>query len=244
MNFSSKSVFVTGGATGIGEALVRAFHASGALVSFNDIAQDEGRALAAELGPKVHFVYADATDTGSLQASIDEGAKLNGGLDVLVNNVANDLRDNPSQITTDSWRRSMSVNLDPVFFASQRAKPYLSARGGGAIINFSSLNILLGPADLIAYTAAKSAIIGLTKSLATAWGSDRIRVNAIIPGWVVTEKQKKLWLTPELESEWKEQCRIKDDLTPEDVANLTLFLASDQAKMITAQGIVIDGGRV
>jgi NAD(P)-dependent dehydrogenase (short-subunit alcohol dehydrogenase family) len=136
----------------------------------------------------------------------------------------------------------MAVNLDCGFFAAQAAIPLMPA--GGAIINFSSINALLGPAGMPAYVAAKSAIVGLTKALARQYGPDGIRVNAILPGWVVTQRQLDLWLTPEAEADWMEQVALKQRILPEDVANLALFLAADDSRMITGQAMVIDGGRV
>ena len=247
LDFTGKSVFITGGATGIGAELVHQFVALGASVAFNDINETAGEALAARLSPntagQVLFLKADASDANALQDSVDGGVSKLGGLDALINNVANDQREMLEDITPESWRSNLAINLDPVMFASKAAAPYLKAAGGGAIVNFSSLNALLGPADLITYTTAKAGILGLTKSLAETLGTDRIRVNAIIPGWVVTEKQRQLWLTPEAEADWKELCALKDDLLPEDVTNLAVFLASPLARMITGQGFVIDAGR-
>ena len=247
LDFTGKRVFVTGGATGIGAELVCQFAALGAGVAFNDINESAGEALAARLSQAaaapILFLRADASDATALQESVADGAGKLGGLDALINNVANDQRETLDDITPETWRGNLAINLDPVMFASKAAVPYLKAAGGGAIVNFSSLNALLGPADLITYTTAKAGIIGLTKSLAEALGPDRIRVNAIIPGWVVTEKQRHLWLTPEAEAEWKAMCALKDDLRPEDVAHLAVFLASPLSRMITGQGFVIDAGR-
>lgn len=236
-------VFITGGATGIGAAMVEAFAGQGARVAFNDIDTAAGEALAARLGADCHFLPADATDPSALQASVREGEHVTGGLAVLVNNVANDQREDAAAITPDSWQAGLAVNLDPVIFAVQAALPAMAARGTGSVINLSSLNAFLGPADLPTYTAAKAAILGLTKSLARHYGARRIRVNAIVPGWVVTEKQRRLWLTPDAEAEWKAQCALKDDLLPGHIADLALFLASDAACMITGQAHVIDAGR-
>ncbi len=242
-DLTGAGVFITGGATGIGAAMVRAFVAQGARVAFNDIDHAAGQALATECGPACHFLAANAADPTALQASIREGEHLTGGLSVLVNNVANDQREDAATITPDSWHAGLAVNLDPVIFAAQAALPAMAARKAGSVINFSSLNAYLGPADLPTYTAAKAAILGLTKSLARRYGPDRVRVNAIVPGWVVTEKQRRLWLTPEAEADWKAQCALKDDLLPGHVADLALFLASDAARMITGQAHVIDAGR-
>ena len=137
----------------------------------------------------------------------------------------------------------MAVNLDPTFLAAQAAYPFLRAAGGGAIINFSSITALLGNPDLPAYVAAKGAVIALTKSLARAWGGENIRVNAICPGWVITERQLTLWLTPEAEAAWMDQVALKTRIQADDVARLALFLAADDSAMITGQNLVIDGGR-
>lgn len=236
-------VFITGGATGIGAAMVAAFMRQGSRVVFNDINAASGEALAGRLGPTCHFLHADAADPSALQASVREGEHLTGGLQVLINNVANDQREDAADLTPDGWRKNLSINLDPVIFASQAALPAMAKRGKGSVINFSSLNALIGPADLPTYTAAKAGILGLTKSLARRYGRDGIRVNAIVPGWVSTEKQRQLWLTPEAEAQWKALCCLTDDLLPEDVANLALFLASDASRMITGQAHIIDGGR-
>ncbi len=237
-------VFITGGATGIGAAIVECFADQGARVAFNDIAEIEGNQLADKTDGEVHFSVCDVTEAGKLKEAIDEAATKLGGLDVLINNVANDQRQAFDEIDPEDWRRSLAVNLDPVFLATSAAIPHLRRAGGGSIINMSSLNAFLGPADLPAYTAAKAAIIGLTKTTARKYGPDRIRANAIVPGWVVTDRQKSLWLTPQAEQEWKEMCCLKDDLLPEDVARLALFLASEDASMITNQAFIIDGGRI
>lgn len=242
-SLSGKRVFVTGGATGIGAALVARFAREGAIVGFNDLAAEAGQALAAATA-NTQFVVADASDPAALAGSITSFAEQAGGLDVLVNNVANDVRHRIEEVTPAFWRSNLAVNLDPVFFATQAALPHLRAAGGGSVINFSSINIYIGPADIAVYTAAKAGIIGLTKSFARALGPDRIRVNAIVPGWVVTEKQKALWLTPDAEAAWRELCCLKDPLLPDDVAALALFLAADDSRMITAQALSVDAGRM
>jgi len=247
LNLAGQRVFITGGASGIGAEMVTQFCALGAKVAFNDIDTQAGEALMARLAPKsaVHpvFLACDASKPTQLVQAINTGAEQLNGLDTLINNVANDRREIMDEITPERWRENLAVNLDPVMFASQAAAGHIRAAGGGAIINFSSLNALIGPADLITYTTAKAGILGLTKSLAEALGDDRIRVNAIIPGWTVTEKQRELWLTPQAEAEWKAQCALKDDLMPADVAHLAVFLASPLARMISGQGLVIDAGR-
>ncbi len=242
-SLTGRHVFITGGATGIGAALVQAFAAQGSTVSFIDIAVEAGQALAAHLGTAVWFQACDVTSPEGLQAAIAQAAGRSGPVTVLVNNVANDQRQRAVEMAASAWRANLAVNLDPVFLASQAVQPGMVASGGGAIINLSSINALLGPADLSAYTAAKAAVIGLSKSLAHEWGVDNIRVNAVSPGWVVTERQLQLWLTPEAEAAWMEQVALKKRIAPEDVARLVLFLAADDSALITGQNLVVDGGR-
>ena len=241
-SLAGRRVFITGGATGIGAALVTAFAAQGAVVGHVDLAADAAAMLADRLAAAPWFRALDVTDTPALQAAIADFATHAGGLDVLINNVANDSRHDPLSVDEARWRGLMAVNLDCGFFATQAAIRLMPA--GGCIINFSSINALLGPAGMPAYVAAKSAIVGLTKALARQYGPDAIRVNAILPGWVVTQRQLDLWLTPEAEAEWMSQVALKQRILPEDVANLALFLAADDSRMITGQALVIDGGRV
>lgn len=248
-SLAGRTIFITGGATGIGAAMVESFAAQGALVGYIDLAEDAGEALNASIaasgGPSPWFRRVDVTDIAALQAAISEFAETAGGLDVLVNNVANDTRHDPLEVTQDSWRQCMAVNLDCAFFAAQRAAELMKARGkGGAIINFSSINAVLGPANMPGYVTAKAGLVGMTKALARDFGADAIRVNAILPGWVVTQRQLDHWLTPEAEDAWMEQVCLNERIMPEDAANLALFLAADDSRMITNQSFVIDGGRV
>ena len=242
-SLKDRHIFITGGATGIGAALVEAFAAQGSKVSFIDIAVEAGQALAARLGGAVAFQACDVTSAEGLQAAIMQAARQWGPVTVLVNNVANDQRHRAAEMEASAWRANLAVNLDPVFLTSQAVQAGMVASGGGSIINLSSINALLGPADLSAYTAAKASVIGLSKSLAREWGADNIRVNAVSPGWVVTERQLQLWLTPEAEAAWMEQVALKKRIAPEDVSRLVLFLAADDSAMITGQNLVIDGGR-
>jgi NAD(P)-dependent dehydrogenase (short-subunit alcohol dehydrogenase family) len=236
---------ITGGATGIGAAMVRAFAGQGAAVGFVDLERAEGQALAAEVGGGTWFRCVDVTDTASLKGAIGEFAAKGGGLSVLVNNVANDMRHDPAATTEAMWRGSMAVNLDAAFFASQAAIALMRGPSGhgGSIINFSSINAITGPPRMPGYVAAKSALLGLTKALAREYGPEDVRVNCILPGWVVTERQLKLWLTPEAEAAWMKDVPLKRRIMPEDVARLALFLASDDSAMITGQTFTIDGGR-
>ena len=243
-----RKVFITGGATGIGAAMVEAFAAQGAVVGHLDLATEAAEALADQLEQaglaRPWFRRVDVTDAAALKAAIADFGAASGGLDVLVNNVANDTRHDPLATTEAGWRACLAVNLDCAFFASQRAVELMRAGGGGAIINFSSINALLGPSEMPGYVAAKAGLLGLTKAFARQYGPDRIRVNTILPGWVVTQRQLDLWLTEEAEAAWMEQVCLKQRIEPVDAANLALFLAADDSRMITNQQFVIDGGRV
>jgi len=240
-DLAGKRVLITGGATGIGEALVRGFAAQGAAVTFLDIQKAPGDALAAQL-PGACFLACDLADPEAL-AQAAASAQAAGPFDVLINNAAHDLRQPAADVTAQDWRRGLAVNLDPQFLLARALYPGMKQAGGGVIINLSSINPLLGLAGMAAYVAAKGAVNALTKALAREWGPDRIRVNVISPGWVVTDRQLALWLTPEAEKAWMDQVALKERLMPEDIARTALFLASDEARMITGQNIVVDGGR-
>lgn len=242
-------VFITGGATGIGASLVQAFSEQGARVGHVDLEDGEAAALGDTIvgsgGERPWFRKTDVTDLDALQSAVRDFAGETGGLDVLVNNVANDTRHDPLSTSTADWRKCMAVNLDSAFFAAQAAIEIMRSGGrGGAIVNFSSINALLGPDSMPGYVTAKAGLLGMTKALARQYGPDDIRVNAILPGWVVTQRQLDLWLTEAAEEEWMEQVCLKRRIEPCDAARLALFLASDDSKMITNQSFVIDGGRV
>jgi NAD(P)-dependent dehydrogenase (short-subunit alcohol dehydrogenase family) len=237
-----RAVFVTGGASGIGAAIVAAFHGQGSKVAFVDRDRAAGETLAARL-PGVRFTVCDVTEPGALEHAIAETAAGLGPVGVLINNVADDTRHAADATDGMAWRAALAVNLDPAFLASRAVHAGMKAAGGGAIVNLSSINALLGPPDMAAYVAAKGAINALTKALAREWGGDAVRVNAISPGWVVTERQLALWLSPQAEAAWMEQVALQRRILPDDVARLALFLASDDAGAITGQNLVIDGGR-
>jgi NAD(P)-dependent dehydrogenase (short-subunit alcohol dehydrogenase family) len=241
-SLNHRVVFITGGASGIGASFVREFHDQGAEVAFVDLQDDAGRALADELG-ETWFRRCDVTDAAALQGAIRDAAEALGPITILINNVANDTRMSAADMTPETWRKSLAVNLDPAFLAATAVYPMMKAAGGGSIVNVSSINALLGPADLAAYSAAKGAINAMSKSLAREWGPDNVRVNALSPGWVVTPRQLELWLTPEAEADWKKQVALQQRIQPEDVARLALFLAADDSQMITGQNLVIDAGR-
>ncbi|HEX3700688.1 MAG TPA: SDR family oxidoreductase [Phenylobacterium sp.] len=242
-SLKDKVVFITGGASGIGATFVTSFRDQGAKVAFVDLKQADGDALMQKLGGNAWFGQCDVTDAKALQAAIGQAAKALGPITVLINNVANDTRQVTAEMTPETWRKDLAVNLDPVFIAATTVYPMMKAAGGGVIVNISSINALLGPPDLAGYVAAKGAINALSKTLAREWGADRIRVNAVSPGWVITPRQLELWLTPDAEKEWMKLTALQDRIMPDDIARLALFLASDDSRMITGQNLVIDGGR-
>ena len=247
-SLNGRTILITGGATGIGASMVRRFAGQGARVGFIDI--DERSAsnlvsLVTERGlAPPWFRRVDVRDIDQLKSAIADFADAHDGLAVLVNNVADDSRHSPLEVTEESWRNGLAVNLDPAFFASQAAIPIMQGAGQGSIINFSSINALIGPTQMPGYVSAKAALLGLTKALARHYGPDGIRVNAILPGWVATERQLSTWLTDEAERDWMRGVALKRRIRPGDVASLALFLASDDSSMITNQFFVIDGGRV
>jgi len=245
-DLEGKSVYITGGGSGIGAALTEGFMAQGAQVAF--IGRSDASAFVQEMAEKYGraplFIQGDITDTQALQASIDQAAQAHGPLDVLVSNAANDKRHDWTQLTSDEWDTLLSINLKAYFFAAQAAGKMMQARGTGAIINFSSISYMMGNAGYPAYTAANGGITALTRSLARELGPDGVRVNALAPGWVLTQKQLDKWATPEgLAGHLERQC-LKTHLVPRDVVDATLFLASDASRMMTGQCMVVDGGVV
>ncbi len=246
-SLAGRHALVSGGATGIGEALVRALTLQGCFVSFFDIDQVAGNALAQELtasGAQAHFTGVDLSDIECLQASIAARIQRWGAIRILINNAADDQRHGLQDVTSEQFDLCMSVNLKHHFFAAQVVAPAMAEAGGGSIINMSSNSWLLGLTGYPGYVAAKAGIYGLSKSLARELGPQKIRVNTVLPGWVMTQKQKNLWLTPESEAELMSQQSLKEKIQPDDVADLVLFLASDNSRMISGQSFVIDGGRL
>lgn len=241
-SLSDQGVFITGGATGIGAAMVRAFCAQGARVAFADLNATAATELVLALGNMPQFFHVDVTDTDALQQAIRQAHDF-ASMRVLVNNAANDMRHSPNDMSPQAWRDCMAINLDAAFFAAQASAPLMAAQGGGSIINLSSINALLGPKQMPGYVSAKAGLIGMTKALARDYGSDLVRVNAILPGWVVTERQLQTWLTPKEEALWMQQVALPKRLMPDSVAQLALFLGAQDSAMITGQSFTIDGGR-
>jgi len=238
-------VLVSGGASGIGEAIVRAFSGQGAKVGFLDIADDAANKLTAELSPNgtVHYERCDVTDIAALDRAIGNVRRALGPITILINNAAHDQRHKLDDVTPALWDERIAVNLKHQFFAAQAVYPDMKAANNGAIVNFGSSAYLVGDKDLLIYSTAKAGVIGLTRALARDLGEHNIRVNAVIPGWIMTQRQLDLWLTPEAENDLMQRQCIKRKLYPDDVARLVLFLSSDDASGCTNQSYVIDGGR-
>ena len=240
-------VIITGGASGIGEAVVRAFAQQGAKVRFRDVPDDAAAALIESLGsarnlPAYH--HCDLTDIGALQETIGRIAAEAGTVDVLVNNAGNDTRHNVSDVTPEFWDQTMAVNLKHQFFAAQAVIPAMQRAGQGSIINMSSIGLVIPSVNQSVYVTAKAAIVGMTRTLAHEIGDSNIRVNAVMPGAILTERQKRLWLTDAYKAEVLHNQALKRMILPEEVARLVLFLAADDSSAITNQSYVIDAGWV
>ena len=238
-SLANKRVLITGGGSGIGAGLVEAFARQGSDIVFFDIAVEDSQALAEQTGAA--FRQVDLTSIGALQAAIAAEIEAGGTFDVLVNNAANDDRHKFDEVTEDYWDNRLNVNLKHHFFAAQSVVPGMRQKGGGAIVNLGSISWHLGLPELPLYQTAKAAIEGLTRSLARDLGEDNIRVTCVVPGNVRTPRQLK-WYTPEGEAEIVSAQCLKGRLAPEDVAALVLFLASDDAKLITGHEYFVDAG--
>jgi NAD(P)-dependent dehydrogenase (short-subunit alcohol dehydrogenase family) len=239
-SLAGRVALVTGGATGIGAVIVRGFVRNAARVAFLDIDRAAGERLAAETGAL--FLPCDLTDTPALRAAVTEVETRLGPVRALINNAANDQRQGLAELGPEDWDASQSVNLRAQVFAIQAVVPGMTAAGGGAIVNLSSVAWMFGAPEMLAYATAKSAVIGLTRSLGVALGADGIRVNAIAPGAVMTERQMRLWHTADSKARLVAMQAIKADLLEEDIAAAALFLCSDDARMITKQCLTVDGG--
>lgn len=246
-SLAGRVVVITGGASGIGATFVRAFATQGARVAFLDMDEEAGGALVAEVAATSEtaplFVPCDLLDIKALRAAMAQVRRSLGDAAVLVNNAANDQRQVLAEVTPAEFDWMIGVNLKHVFFAAQAVVPQMQARGGGSIINMSSIAWMRGAPALPVYAAAKAAIVGFTNSLARLVGPDRIRVNAIAPGMVITERQRRLWYPDEQTiAEIRSRQAIADALTPDDIANMALFLASDDSQRITRQCFQVDAG--
>jgi NAD(P)-dependent dehydrogenase (short-subunit alcohol dehydrogenase family) len=245
-SLNGRCVFITGGGSGIGATLVEAFAAQGTKVAFVDVAEAPSRALAERLagaGQAAPWWRAcDVRDVAALQAAIADAARALGDFHVLVNNVASDTRHTLAEVTPDFYDDRIAINQRAALFALQAVVPGMQRLGGGSVVNLGSISWQIKQADLPCYAIAKSAVNGLTRGTAASLGRDRIRVNTVSPGWVMTERQLTLWVTPESAREIERNQCLPDRLQPEDIAAMVLFLASDDAKMCTAQEFIVDGG--
>lgn len=245
-DLKERHVFITGGGSGIGAALTEGFLRQGAKVSF--VQRSDADSFAGEMetktGRRPLFLRCDITDVEALRAAMTRAQEELGDIAVLVNNAANDMRHKLGDYSPEDWDRNHAVNLRPYFFTAQFVAPFMAKNGGGAIVNYSSASYLMGNDGYPAYVAANAAITGLTRALARELGPENIRVNALVPGWVLTQKQLDKWATPaDLRDHMDKQC-LKEHLAPEDMVGGTLFLASKASKMMTGQVLVIDGGVV
>lgn len=245
-DLKNSSVFITGGGSGIGASITEGFIEQGAKVAF--VQRSDASEFVAQMqqkhGVTPLFIKCDITDIDALQAAMAQAEQAHGVITTLVNNAANDARHSVSDYTPEQWDMGMAVNLRPHFFTAQTASPGMRKAGHGSIINFSSISYLMGNAGYPGYVASKAAITGLTRALARELGPDKIRVNSLLPGWVLTQKQLDMWATPQdLAAHLDKQC-LKEHLAPRDIVDATLFLASQASRMVTAQALVVDGGTV
>lgn len=245
-DLKGKSVFITGGGSGIGAALTEGFLRQGAKVAFCQRSDATAFCDAMEqaTGNRPLFLPCDIAVTDQLQLTLASAAKVHGPITVLVNNAANDQRHDTLKTDQTFWDWSIDVNLRSYFFACQSVIPGMQAAGGGSIINFSSISFMMADKGYAAYITANAGIVGLTRTLAREFGPDHVRVNAVAPGWVLTERQKEHWVTPEsLAAHLERQC-LPDPIQPADVAGTVLFLASEASRMMTSQTLILDGGYI
>lgn len=240
------SVLITGGGSGIGAALVEGFSSQGAKVAFIDIAEAASLAVCDHVEQKTCarplFLKTDLRDLEALRAAVARAIEAHGPVTVLVNNAALDDRHAIESVTAEFWDHNQAINLRPHFFTAQAVAPGMKQAGRGSIINFTSTSFMINHPNMPSYTTAKAGIIGLTKGLAGELGPHGIRVNAVAPGWVITERQRELWVTDgTLATHVSRQC-LKEVMQPEDMVGPCLFLASDAARMLTAQTLIVDGG--
>ena len=247
-SLKNRVVFVTGGGGGIGASIVEHFCQQGAKVGFVDIDEAGSRATVEQIAAAGHakplFVPCDVTDINALRVSVGKVREALGPITVLINNAAHDQRHSIDEVTPDYWDDRIAVNLKHQFFAAQAVYPDMEAAGGGAIVNLGSVSWMIGQGGMPCYTTAKSAVAGLTRSLARDLGPKNIRVNCVVPGWIMTQRQIDLWLTPEGEAELLQRQCLKRKLVPADIARAVLFFAADDSSACTNQSYIVDGGWV
>lgn len=242
-SLKDKTVLVSGGAQGIGAEIVEAFAAQGARVGFLDLDETASEAIAASK-ENVTYEICDLRDIGAMQSALTKLTDRLGPAHVLVNNAARDDRHDWKDVTPEYWDERQATNLRHMFFAIQAVAPGMMERGGGSIINMGSNSWWEAGGGFPAYATAKSAVHGLTRTMARDLGESRIRVNTVVPGWIMTERQKELWATPEaLETHRTRQC-LPDLIDPVYVARMVLFLASDDAAMCSANNYMVEAGSI
>jgi NAD(P)-dependent dehydrogenase (short-subunit alcohol dehydrogenase family) len=246
-SLQEKGVLITGGATGIGASMVEHFAAQDSRVAFLDVDESSATKLIESVAGAKHaplFLKCDLTDIAALRSAIEKLEGKLGAVNVLVNNAARDDRHKTAEVTPEYWDERMAVNLRHQFFAAQAVVPGMTRAGGGSIINMSSISWIIPSTGLPAYVTAKAGIVGLTRTLSREFGAANIRVNCVLPGAIMTERQRRLWFTPEYLAEVMKAQALKRELVPDDVARLVLFLAADDSATITGQNFIIDGGWV
>lgn len=241
-SLNNKRVIISGGGSGIGAELVKAFAAQGARVAFLDIDEDAGQELATTLGEQVRFRTCDIRDISRLQAAITDIEADQGPTYILINNAGLDDRHAIEDITPEYWDNCQAINLRHHVFATQAVLPAMKAAGGGVVINLGSISWMRGRPGMVGYTAAKAAINGLTRTLAQELGEHGIRVNSLVPGAILTPRQERLWLTPEVNQRFLDQQALKFRLHADDVARLALFLGSEESRGCTGQNFIVDAG--
>jgi|TARA_B000000557_G_scaffold54743_1_gene42278 NAD(P)-dependent dehydrogenase (short-subunit alcohol dehydrogenase family) len=242
-SLNNKVVVITGGGSGIGESITRSFIKQGAKVAFLDFNEKDSIKLIKDLNTdNLHFEFCDLRDIEQLKNSIKKISSKFGPIQILVNNAARDDRHSLQSVTSEYFDERIATNLKHQLFASQAVVSDMEKNGGGAIINMGSTSWMIGQGGMPCYTTAKSAIQGLTRGLARDLGPKNIRVNCVVPGWIMTERQVDMWLTPESEKELMDRQCIKRKLFPKDIARFVLFMASDEASACSNQSFVVDGG--
>lgn len=247
-SLKDRAVFVSGGGSGIGASVVEHFAEQGAKVGFCDIDDAASQALVAKISAAGHVVptyrHCDVRDIAAYQGVIGELTGRLGAFTVLINNAARDDRHVLEDVTPAFWDERIAVNLRHQYFAIQAVAAGMKQAGGGSIVNFSSVSYHTMTPQLSVYQAAKAAVIGMTRGLARDLGGDKIRLNSITPGWIMTQRQIDLWLTPQAEAGLMEAQCLKEKVYPPDIARMALWLAADDSRMVTAQNFVVDGGRM
>jgi len=243
-SLKNKRILVTGGASGIGATTVRAFAAQGAHVGFLDMDESASKELVADIGGDVTFEICDLREIADMRTAISKLRERLGPFNVLVNNAARDDRHDWKDVTPEYWDERMATNMRHMFFAIQAIAPDMIEAGGGSIVNIGSNSWWEAGGGFPAYATAKSSVHGLTRTMARDLGAHRIRVNAIVPGWIMTERQKELWVTPESIARHQQRQCLPDLIDPSYVSGMVLFLASDDSAMCSASNFMVDAGSI